>query len=206
MTELIIATRNKDKLKEIKTLLKGLPVKVLSLDGFKDVPEVKEDRNTLEGNAKKKALQVSRFLKRLVIADDSGLEVAAIGNKPGVYSARFSGKGATYKSNNSKLLRLLEGVPSAKRKARFRCVIAVADRGKIIGLAEGKCDGRIGFKPAGKTGFGYDPVFIPNGNKKTFAQMGLRKKNKISHRSKALIKSKDIIKSYLTLHINNVKV
>jgi len=197
MTGLVIATRNKDKLKEIKTLLKDLPVKVLSLDGFKDAPEVKENRKTLEGNAKKKALKVSRFLKRLVVADDSGLEVAAIGNKPGVYSARFSGPGATYKSNNSKLLKLLEGVPSAKRKARFRCVVAVADRGRIIGLAEGKCNGRIGFKPAGKTGFGYDPVFIPNGYKKTFAQMGLKKKNKISHRSKALIKSKDIIKNYV---------
>ena len=200
MIELVIATRNKDKLKEIKTLLKDLPIKILSLDGFKCVPEVKEDRKTLEGNANKKALQISRFLKKLVVADDSGLEVAAIGNKPGVYSARFSGKSATYKSNNSKLLKLLSGVPFSKRKAMFRCVIAVADRGEMVGLAEGRCNGRIGFKPAGKTGFGYDPVFIPNGHKKTFAQMGLKKKNKISHRSKALIKTKDIIRNYLTLH------
>ncbi len=206
MTELVIATRNKDKLREIKKLLKGFPVKVLSLDGFKGVPEVKEDKKTLEGNAKKKALQVSRFLKKLVIADDSGLEVAAIGNKPGVYSARFSGPGATYKSNNSKLLKSLNGVPSAKRRARFRCVIAVVDKGKMIGIAEGRCDGRIGFKPVGNTGFGYDPVFIPNGYKKTFAQMSLKKKNKISHRSKALIKSKDIIESYLSSRFNIVEV
>ena len=195
--ELVVATRNQHKLKEIKTLLRGLPVKVLSINNFKDVPEVKEDGATLEANAKKKAVQVSRFLKRLVIADDSGLEVNSLGGKPGVYSARFSGKGATYATNNEKLLRLLKGLPAGKRKALFRCVMAIAEAGRLVGLAEGRSKGRIGFEPKGRAGFGYDPVFIPNGYKKTFAQLGIRQKNRISHRSRALVKARKIVKRYV---------
>ena len=198
--ELIVATRNQHKLKEIKTLLTGMPMKVILLNNFKDVPEVKENGRTLQANAKKKALQSSRFLKKLVVADDSGLEIETLGNKPGVYSARFSGKRATYKSNNEKVLKLLKDVPLAKRKALFRCVIAVADRGKLVGLAEGRCSGKIGFEPAGRAGFGYDPIFIPNGYKKTFAQLGIMKKNKISHRSKALVQAKRIISRYVLTH------
>lgn len=195
--ELVVATRNEHKLKEIKALLKGLPLKVVSLNNFSSVPEVEEDGKTLEANAEKKAIQVSRFLKKLALADDSGLEVEALGNRPGVYSSRFSGKGATYASNNKKLLSLLKDVPASRRKARFRCVIAVADRGRIVGVAEGRCGGRIAFKPMGKAGFGYDSVFTPNGYKKTFAQLGIKKKNKISHRSKALSKTKEIIERYV---------
>lgn len=199
--ELIVATRNKDKLAEIKTLLKGLPIDVFSLDSFKGVPEVIEDGLTLEKNACKKAVQVSRFLKKFAVADDSGLEVEYLDGEPGVYSARFSGKGATYKSNNEKLLRLLKDVPLAKRKACFKCVIALADKGKIIGIAEGRCSGNISFEPRGDNGFGYDPVFMPNGYKKTFAQMNAFQKNKISHRGKALAKAKKIISKYLSLYL-----
>jgi len=195
--QLVIATRNQHKLKEIRTLLRGLPVKVVSLEGFKGVPEVKEDRKTLEANAKKKALIVSDFLKKLVVADDSGLEIKALGGRPGVFSARFSGKGATYSSNNEKVLRLLKGMPLSKRKAYFRCVIAVADKGKVIGTAEGRIKGIITKKPSGNTGFGYDPIFRPNGYKKTFAELGINKKNRISHRSRALLKAKNIIKKYV---------
>ncbi len=195
--KLVVATRNKDKLKEIKTLLKGLPIKVISLNSFKDVPEVIEDGKTLEANARKKAIQVSRHLKKLAVADDSGLEVPVLGNRPGVYSARFSGKGATYSSNNKKVLRLLKGTPISKRTACFRCVIAVADKGKVVGIAEGRCRGRIGFEPKGRAGFGYDPIFVPNGHKKTFAEMGLKKKNRISHRGKALVKAKKLIIDFL---------
>lgn len=195
--ELVVATRNQDKLKEIKTILRGLPLEIVSLNNFKGVPEVIEDGKTLEANAKKKALQTSRFLKKLIIADDSGLEVKALGGEPGVYSARFSGKGATYKSNNKKLLSLLKDTPLNKRTARFKCVIAVADKGRLIGIAEGNCVGRIGFRSLGKSGFGYDPIFIPNGYKKTFAQLGIRKKNKISHRSKALYKARKVIIDFL---------
>jgi len=178
-------------------LLKDLPIEVISLANFKDVPEVKEDCKTFEENAKKKAVQVSRFLKGFVIADDSGLEIEALGNRPGVYSARFSGKGATYASNNEKVLRLLKGVPFSRRKATFRCCIAVACQGKVVGTAERRCKGRITFKVLGKSGFGYDPIFLPRGHKKTFAQLGLKKKNKISHRSKALIAAKKIIRRYI---------
>ena len=141
------------------------------------MPEVKEDRLTLEGNAKKKALQTSKFLKKLVVADDSGLEVESLKGAPGVYSARFSGRGATYASNNEKLLRLLKDLPKSKRKARFRCVISLADQGKLVGVRKGTCIGKIGFKPLGRSGFGYDPVFIPFSYKKTFAQLGIKKKN-----------------------------
>ena len=197
--ELIVATRNKDKLREIKALLKGLPVDVFSLDSFKDVPEVIEDGKTLEDNAIKKAVQTSKLLKKFIVADDSGLEVEYLNGDPGVYSARFSGKGATYKSNNEKLLRLLKDVPDAKRKACFKCVIAVVDKGKIIGVAEGVCSGKICSVPKGDNGFGYDPVFMPDGYKKTFAEMGPALKNKISHRSKALAKAKKIIAGYLSL-------
>jgi len=195
--KLVVATRNKDKLKEIKTLLKGLQIKVISLNSFKDVPEVIEDGKTLEANARKKAIQVSRHLKKLAVADDSGLEVPVLGNRPGVYSARFSGKGVTYSSNNKKVLRLLRGTPISKRTACFRCVIAVADKGKVVGIAEGRCRGRIGFEPKGRAGFGYDPIFVPNGHKKTFAEMGLKKKNRISHRGKALVKAKKLIIDFL---------
>ena len=199
--ELVVATRNKDKLKEIKTLLKGLPVEVFSLDSFKFVPEVIEDGLTLEENSIKKAVQVSKFLKKFAVADDSGLEVEYLDGDPGIYSARFSGKGATYKSNNEKLLRLLKGTPLTKRKACFKCVIALADKGKIIGIAEGRCSGKIDFKSKGNNGFGYDPVFIPDGYKKTFAQMNAFQKNKISHRSIALAKAKKIISKYLSLYL-----
>ncbi len=199
--ELVVATRNKDKLKEIKALLKGLPVEVFSLDSFKGVPEVIEDGLTLEENARKKAVQISRFLNKFVVADDSGLEVEYLDGDPGVYSARFSGKGATYESNNKKLLRLLKNAPLSKRKACFKCVIAVADKGKVIGIAEGRCSGKIGFEPKGDNGFGYDPVFIPDGYKKTFAQMAPARKNKISHRSIALAKARKIIAKYLSPYL-----
>jgi len=197
MMRIVVATGNRDKLKEIRTLLKGLPLQFESLNSFKGVPKVIENGRTLESNAGKKAVQTSKFLKTLVVADDSGLEIKALGGKPGVYSARFSGKNATYDSNNKKVLRLLKNIPRDKRKAVFRCVIAMADKGKIIGIAEGKCGGRIGFNPEGRNGFGYDPIFIPDGYKKTFAQLGINKKNSISHRSKALVKAKAIIKKYI---------
>ncbi|NQT75509.1 MAG: RdgB/HAM1 family non-canonical purine NTP pyrophosphatase [Candidatus Omnitrophica bacterium] len=204
--ELVVATRNQDKLKEISALLRGLPLEVVSLDNFRNVPEVIENGRTLEANAKKKAVHVSRFLGRFVVADDSGLEIEALGKEPGVHSARFSGKGATYASNNKKVLKLLNAVPRAKRTAVFRCVIAVADRGKMVGLAEGRCRGRIGFRPIGRTGFGYDPIFVPYGYKKTFAQLGLKKKNRISHRSRALIEARKIIKRYVLTHSTLLRV
>lgn len=199
--EIIAATRNKDKLREIKELLRGLPVEVFSLDSFKDAPEVIEDGKTLEDNAIKKAVEISKFLGKFAIADDSGLEVEYLNGDPGVYSARFSGEGATYKSNNEKLLGLLKDVPLSKRNACFKCVIAIADKGRIVGVAEGLCNGKIGFEQKGDNGFGYDPVFIPDGCKKTFAEIDPAGKNEISHRSRALAEAKKIISEYLSLYL-----
>jgi XTP/dITP diphosphohydrolase len=195
--EVVVATRNKDKAREIKRILKGLGVKVLALDAFRNIPKVIEDKKTFRGNASKKARIVSRYTKRLTIADDSGLEVDALGGRPGVKSARFAGKEQDYGKNNAKLLRLLERIPSSKRKARFVCVISIAKGGRVLDVVEGTCSGRIAFKSKGKTGFGYDPVFISPKYGRTFAELGPRLKNKISHRYRALKKAKRAIKRLL---------
>lgn len=200
MTELVIATRNEDKKREIKKLLTGLNIKVNTLDAYPEIPPIKEDAATLTENAIKKALFVSRYAGALAIADDSGLEVKVLRGKPGVFSSRFAGQGATYKKNNLKLLRLLKDVPIRQRQAEFKCIIAIADNNKLMGVAEGSCKGTIGFSIKGRCGFGYDPIFIPKGHNKTFAQLGPKIKNRISHRAKALAKAKKIIQKYLQRH------
>ncbi|MDD5680458.1 MAG: XTP/dITP diphosphatase [Candidatus Omnitrophica bacterium] len=197
MKELVAATTNKDKIREIKKILKDLRVKVLTPDYFGTLPEVAENGNTFEANASKKARIISRFTKTLSIADDSGLEVEALGGRPGVRSSRFAGIHATYPQNNAKLLRLLKGVPAAKRKARFVCVIAIARNGKVLKTVKGTCSGKIGFEPKGKSGFGYDPVFIDPKYGKTFAEIGPRIKNTISHRYRALEKAKKALRKLL---------
>lgn len=196
--KVIIATRNKNKVKEIKGILKGVNAEILSLDDIKrKIPAVKEDRNTFEGNAIKKAVTISRFTDCLVIADDSGLEVCALSGKPGVRSARFAGAEADDKKNNLKLLKLLKDIPLKKRTARFVCVAAVACNGKLVKTVQGECGGTIGMEPKGVSGFGYDPLFIPNGHKKTFAEISRSFKNKISHRCRAFRQVKAIIAEYL---------
>lgn len=203
MKEIVIATRNKDKRKELEELLKGLDIKVLTLDSFPKAPEVEEDDATFEENAAKKAVAISRYTKGLAIADDSGLEVEALGGAPGVYSARFAGSacktsgGCTYADNNRKLLRLLNGTPKAGRKAQFVCAASVAYKGRIVGTVRGVIKGYISDRPKGNYGFGYDPVFIVPKYKKTFAELGKVVKNKISHRSIALRKAKGIILKFL---------
>jgi XTP/dITP diphosphohydrolase len=195
--ELVAATTNKDKVKEIKKILKGLRVKILTPDCFGVPPEVVEDGKTFEENASKKARVISRFTGALTIADDSGLEVQTLRGRPGVMSSRFAGNDATYSDNNAKLLRLLKGVPAAKRKARFVCVIAIAMGGKVLKTVRGTCNGRIGFELKGKSGFGYDPVFIDPKYGKTFAELGPKIKNSISHRYRALEKAKKALKNLL---------
>ncbi len=197
MKELVAATTNKDKVKEIKKILKGLGVKVLTPDAFGLPPEVIENGRTFEENASKKARAISRFTGKLAIADDSGLEVEALSGRPGVRSSRFAGEKVTYADNNAKLLRLLNGVPAAKRKARFICVIAIARYGKVLKTVQGAVTGRIALENRGKTGFGYDPVFIAPKYGKTFAELGPEIKNKISHRYKALDKAKRALKKLL---------
>ena len=197
MREIVVATENKDKIKEIRKILKDLNVRILALDNFKNVPKIIENGKTFKKNASKKARIISRFTHRLTIADDSGLEVEALGGRPGVKSARFAGREQNYSKNNAKLLKLLKGVPSPKRKARFVCVISIARDGKVLDAVKGTCSGRIGFEPKGKTGFGYDPVFISPEYGKTFAELGPKIKNRISHRYRALAKAKTAIKRLL---------
>lgn len=198
MVNLVVATRNKNKKREIVDLLKGIKIKVLSLDDLKvKTPIVVENGRTFESNAAKKARQVSECIQGLTIADDSGLLVKALGDKPGVKSARFAGGNATDQENNAKLIKLLSKIPSSKRSAKFVSCIAIADQGRLITVVRGECPGRIILEPRGANGFGYDPLFVPNGYRLTFAEMGPKLKNKISHRYKALKKAKTVISKIL---------
>ncbi|MFH1245092.1 MAG: XTP/dITP diphosphatase [Candidatus Omnitrophota bacterium] len=196
LKELVIATKNPDKRKELTRLLKGVKIKVISLEDYPECPEVKEGARCFRENAVRKAMMVSRFLQKPALADDSGLEVDALGGRPGVCSARFAGRDCSYADNNQKLLRLLKNKKLQERGAQFRCVAAFCVYPDIIGVVEGKIRGRIAESPQGKNGFGYDPVFIIPRYKKTFAQLSPRLKNEISHRSRALKKAKKLIRGY----------
>jgi XTP/dITP diphosphohydrolase len=195
--EIVISSRNKEKKRELKALLKGIRIKVLDLNYFPAAPKVKETGKTFEANAKLKALKIAKFTKRLTLADDSGLVVGALGGMPGVRSARFAGGDAAYEANNRKLLKLLEGVPKSKRRAKFVSVVAIADQGGIVGVVRGECSGRITLAPKGRNGFGYDPVFFSPKFKKTFAELTPSRKNSISHRGRALKKARAVILSCL---------
>jgi XTP/dITP diphosphohydrolase len=213
--KILIATRNAHKVQEIRAILGG-QFQFLTLNDFLNAPKVIEDKDTFAGNAAKKAGELAGWLAAketapdFVLADDSGLEVDALNGAPGVHSARFAARDSKENSpdadNNSKLLRLLKDVPAGKRAARFRCVIALtpvtsgkagnaspvcyAEEPEQTQLCDGACEGKIIFEPRGKNGFGYDPLFVPNGFNETFAELGDDVKNKISHRSKALEKLK----------------
>ncbi len=195
--ELVIASRNQKKVREIKELLKGLKaLKISSLRDYPRAPYIAENGKTFKENAIRKAMKIARFTQRLTLGEDSGLEVAALDGKPGIYSSRFSGKDKSDLKNNLKLLRLLGNLPLPKRKARYVCSVALADKNCLLGVAEGICPGLIGFKMRGSAGFGYDPLFIIPKYKKTFAQLGLRIKHKMSHRFRALNEAKKIIRKY----------
>jgi XTP/dITP diphosphohydrolase len=182
----VLATRNQNKIKEILAIFQDAPIKFLTMDDFPTAPEVVEDAATLEGNAQKKAYEVAHFTNQIALADDSGLEVDFLDGMPGVISARFAGKGCTYNDNNTKLLNLLKGVPTEHRKARFRCVMALAVPGGATLTVEGRLDGYITDRARGEDGFGYDPVFLVPEIGKTLAEMGPNQKNSLSHRFKAL--------------------
>lgn len=198
--ELLVATRNKKKLQEIREILSGLDLKITSLLDYEGSPKIVEDGRTFAQNAIKKAATIALFSGKLVLGEDSGLEVLFLRNRPGVYSARYSGSGATDKKNNLKLLRELKGVPLKKRTARYRCAVALADAKHLIGVVSGSCKGLIGFRSRGTFGFGYDPLFIIKKYGKTFAQLGPQVKHKMSHRYKALKKARQLIESYLKSH------
>ena len=194
--ELVVATKNKKKLEEIKEILKDLHLKISSLLDYPGTPRIIESGRTFKDNAVKKAVKIAAFTKKLTLGEDSGLCVYALGGKPGVYSSRFSGKDKSDLKNNLKLLKLLKGLALSKRKAYYSCAVALADKDGLIGTAEGRCFGLIGFELKGNSGFGYDPLFIMPKYKKTFAQLGLRIKHKTSHRYHALVKAKKIISDY----------
>lgn len=190
--KLIIASKNKHKIEEIKAILKEFGFKILSMDeaGLEEL-EVIEDGETFEENSMKKAMAVMEATGHIALADDSGLEVDSLNNQPGVYSARYSGEGATDQKNNEKLLDKLSGVPMEERGARFVSVISLVfpDRRKFS--VRGECEGIIGFEPLGYNGFGYDPLFIVPAYNKTFGELGEEIKNTISHRARALDKLKE---------------
>jgi XTP/dITP diphosphohydrolase len=216
--ELVLATRNRDKIKEIEAILSPLDIKVLTLDHFDDVPEVVEDGKTLEENALKKARTVRDRTGLAALADDTGLEVDALGGAPGVYSSRFAGEDATYADNNRKLLGDLRDVEVHKRSARFKCVMALAltkRQGETVLAAqasigesgapvdgsspadslvtEGIIEGRIAPHRRGESGFGYDPVFEIPRLGKTLAEIGIDAKNRMSHRYRALIEMRELL-------------
>jgi XTP/dITP diphosphohydrolase len=185
--ELVVATRNRHKTREIQHIL-GPEFRVRDLRAHPEVSEIRESGKSFEENAKLKALAASRRLPALVIADDSGLEVDGLGGAPGIYSARYAGAKGTERDKIDKLLGELARVRATdnRRRARFRCVVALARNGNVLGTFEGVVEGRIAKEVRGDSGFGYDPIFIPNGFEQTFGELPAKVKNTISHRAKAI--------------------
>jgi XTP/dITP diphosphohydrolase len=191
---LVLSTGNINKVKEIRDILKDLPIDVISKDelGLKEI-DVIEDGETLEENAIKKAKAIKDRVQGMVMADDTGLFVDYLNGEPGIKSARYSGPDATDEKNIQKLLKALEGVPMEKRTATFKTVIVlITEEGEVLTVT-GECKGRIAFEKRGQSGFGYDPLFIVDGYDKTFAELGNNIKNHISHRAKALEKLRIVL-------------
>lgn len=181
--ELLLATRNQHKTREFRELL-GADFRIIDLTGNLEIAMPEETGTTFAENAILKATGVSKLVARLVIADDSGLEVDALGGAPGIYSARYAGENAKDAANLEKLLRELKDI--ANRSARFRCAIALAQNGRVLSTFEGVVEGTIVDLPRGSAGFGYDPIFQPTGFEQTFAEMPSELKDRLSHRGKAI--------------------
>jgi XTP/dITP diphosphohydrolase len=177
--------------------LRGLGFRILALSDLPSVHEIQEDGKSFSENALKKARFYSRHFGKLTLADDSGLEVDILKGLPGIYSARYAGEKSSHQENNQKLLREMERIPLSKRGARFKCVIAIVSPDGRETVTEGSCKGKIGFREVGKKGFGYDPLFILPQYGKTMAQLSTEKKNRISHRGKALRKLRKILDKFL---------
>ena len=199
--EIVLATRNKKKIEEIKRITSGVPITILSLDDFSGCPDVIEDNDTFEGNAVQKAVSACRCTGKPALADDSGLEVEALNGRPGVHSSRYAGvtNHISDAKNNEKLLAELETVPDEKRGARFVCCIALAFPSGVVRTFFGFAPGRISREPRGTNGFGYNPIFVPEGHARTFAEMTNEEKDGLSHRGKALAKCIEFIRSKFSL-------
>jgi len=193
MKKLVLATHNRDKFKEMRKALEGLDWEILAAFDFPGAPEVEEDGKTLEENSLKKAKALSAFTGLPTLSDDTGLFINALGGQPGIYAARFAGEKCSYEDNVQKVLGLMKGVESGSRKAVFRTIITLFDPNKGVRQVSGEADGVITEAVRGPGGFGYDPVFMPDGFSKTFAEMTLMEKNKISHRGKALQKARQLL-------------
>ncbi len=180
--EIVIASKNKGKIREIRQIYADLPVSIVELP---DLPDVVEDGDSFSANARKKAVEVARHTGKWALADDSGLEVDALNGAPGIHSARWSGGGD--EANNEKLIAELRDVPAAARTARYRAVVVIASPdGQVVAEADGRCDGLIGFERKGTGGFGYDPYFVVPQFGKTMAELPADTKHSISHRGEAL--------------------
>lgn len=185
--KVVVATSNRGKLQEIREILRSVPLELVSMGEYLNSQvEIEENGSTFEENALIKAQFVYNKTGLWALADDSGLEVDALGGRPGVLSARFAGASAGAEENNRKLLNELKNVSASDRTARFRCVLVLKTSSDCYLCSEGICEGRIGFEPKGSNGFGYDPLFIPEGLDKTFAQLSSEEKHELSHRAKAL--------------------
>ncbi len=195
ISEVVLATKNKHKVHELTALLGDLGVRIRTLADFPDAPEVEEDGATCEANAIKKACEIARATGLPAVADDTGLEVDALGGRPGVYAARYAGEHATYEDNCRKLLQELEGVPHERRTARFITVAAIAVPGEPVQVTQGVLTGYITDKASGSKGFGYDPVFYVPELKATLAEISAEQKNRISHRAKAFLQAKELLRA-----------
>jgi len=196
---LVVATRNEGKLEELRQLLDDLPLELYGLADFSNVETVPETGETFIENASLKAAGYATQTGLLTLADDSGLEVDALGGAPGIRSARYAGEGASDADRTARLLAELSTIPAAKRSARFVSAVALANsEGQILNVAVGTCNGHIDFGPHGSGGFGYDPVFIPSGYDKSFGELRSVIKNQISHRARALSGAREFLRTLTT--------
>ena len=197
--KLVLATRNQGKVYEIGEILKNQNgIELLSLRNYPDAPDVVEDGKTYQENAIKKASALAEYTGQLTIADDSGLEVDALDGAPGVYSARYAGENASDQDRILKLLGALQNIPDSRRSGRFTCTVAIAEPLAQVRVVRGICEGRIIRTPRGASGFGYDPIFVPLGYAETFAELGDKIKNQISHRAKALKKASKMLSEMIS--------
>jgi XTP/dITP diphosphohydrolase len=195
--QIVLATRNQHKKQELVALLGGLDLTIRTLDDFPEAPDVVEDGDTCEANALKKAVEIARYTGLPAVADDTGLEVDALGGRPGVFAARYAGEQASYEDNCRKLLQELRGVPPAERGARFVTVAAIAFPDGKTRLVKGVLEGTIAEEAVGSHGFGYDPVFIAWEHHQTLAQLSPEVKNRISHRARAFTQAKALLQQMI---------
>lgn len=198
--DLVLATANPHKREELVALLGDLGFRIRTLEEFPSAPSIVEDGETCQANAIKKAEGIARHTGLLTLADDTGLEVEALGGRPGVYAARYAGEEATYVDNCRKLLHELKGVPASQRTARFVTVVAIVDPSAGVEVVEGVLEGRVAEAQSGTQGFGYDPVFFVPELNQTLAELTLEQKNQMSHHARALIKAKEVLRRKLKEH------